>query len=430
MPATRFFPSPIAVACALAVLQAFTASAQTAPAAAASTVPVGSLATVTVEASADASADGLTAPFAGGQVARGGRIGILGNQDVMDSSFSSTSYTSQFIRDMQAQSVSDVLLNDPTVRTARGFGNFQELYVIRGFPVYSDDIGYNGLYGMLPRQYIASELFERVEVFRGASAFLNGAAPGGSGLGGAINLLPKRASNEPLTRLNLGVQSGGEVSGSADISRRFGPDDSTGIRVNAVKRSGNDGIDDEKRDLTAGVPKKNGLILGEAALANVGDERAECFGSIGVVEEQCFGLRSELLRLARLLRRHAVALADALIVDLDLAVKHMKPIDPLDDSPNVRRDRLGGVVGTDADDARFQPMERGSGDETRLRAARRTGMHDDVGHHVLLDELAHRGDEPQRADRRRRAEGNEKRNATLFAKPREHLLGGLRARVA
>jgi len=251
MPATRFFPSPIAVACALAVLQAFTASAQTAPAAAASTVPVGSLATVTVEASADASADGLTAPFAGGQVARGGRIGILGNQDVMDSSFSSTSYTSQFIRDMQAQSVSDVLLNDPTVRTARGFGNFQELYVIRGFPVYSDDIGYNGLYGMLPRQYIASELFERVEVFRGASAFLNGAAPGGSGLGGAINLLPKRASNEPLTRLNLGVQSGGEVSGSADISRRFGPDDSTGIRVNAVKRSGNDGIDDEKRDLTA-----------------------------------------------------------------------------------------------------------------------------------------------------------------------------------
>lgn len=27
---------------------------------------------------------------------------------------------------------------------------------------------YNGLYGILPRQYIATELFERVEVQRGA----------------------------------------------------------------------------------------------------------------------------------------------------------------------------------------------------------------------------------------------------------------------
>jgi len=239
---------PIALACALA-LQAIAAAAQTAPA---TTVEAaGSLATVNVQSSADASAEGLPPAFAGGQVATGGRIGILGNQDVMDTPFSSTNYTSQLIQDQQAQSVADVLQNDPSVRTARGFGNFQELYVIRGFPVYSDDIGYNGLYGMLPRQYIASELFERVEVFRGANTFLNGAAPGGSGLGGSINLLPKRASNDPLTQVSLGAQTGGEVSGAADISRRFGPDGSTGIRVNAVKRDGGDGIDGEKRDVTA-----------------------------------------------------------------------------------------------------------------------------------------------------------------------------------
>ena len=157
----------------------------------------GTLATVNVEASADASAEGLTKPYAGGQVARGGRVGILGNQDMMSTPFSSTNYTNELIQDQQAKSVADVLLNDPSVRQARGFGNFQELYVVRGFPVYSDDVAYNGLYGMLPRQYIASEFFERVEVFRGANSFLNGAAPGGSGIGGAINLLPKRAPNEP-----------------------------------------------------------------------------------------------------------------------------------------------------------------------------------------------------------------------------------------
>ena len=73
--------------------------------------------------------------------------------------------------------MSDVLQNDPSVRVARGFGNFQELYVVRGFPVYSDDMSYNGLYGLLPRQYVAAEFIERVEVFRGANTFLNGAAP-------------------------------------------------------------------------------------------------------------------------------------------------------------------------------------------------------------------------------------------------------------
>ena len=166
---SRFHLRAIALAAAAAV-QALSASAQTTTPA----VSSGTLSTVTVEASADASAEGLTKPFAGGQVARGGRVGILGNQDMMSTPFSSTSYTNELIQDQQAQSVADVLLNDPSVRQARGFGNFQELYVVRGFPIFSDDIAYNGLYGMLPRQYIASEFFERVEVFRGANTFLNG----------------------------------------------------------------------------------------------------------------------------------------------------------------------------------------------------------------------------------------------------------------
>ncbi len=76
------------------------------------------------------------------------------------------------MRNLQAHSVADVVQSDPGVRVARGFGNFQELYVVRGFPVYSDDMGYNGLYGLLPRQYVAAEFLERVEVFRGANSFL------------------------------------------------------------------------------------------------------------------------------------------------------------------------------------------------------------------------------------------------------------------
>src|SRR6478736_5483753 len=99
--------------------------------------PVQEMQAVVVRASADASAQGLSAPYAGGQVARGARAGILGTQDMMDTPFSITSYTHDFIADRQAQSVGDVLMNDPGVRQARGFGNFQELYQVRGFPVFS-----------------------------------------------------------------------------------------------------------------------------------------------------------------------------------------------------------------------------------------------------------------------------------------------------
>lgn len=243
---------PTAAATLLA-LHALAATAQTAAQPAAPAATVGTLNTITVEASADASSEGLTKPYAGGQVARGGRVGILGNQDMMATPFSSTSYTSELIQNQQAKSVADVLQNDPSVRVARGFGNFQESYFIRGFIVNSDDIAYNGLYGLLPRQYISSELFERVEVFRGASAFLNGATPSGGGIGGNINLLPKRAPNEPLTQLTLGTASGSQAYAATDIARRFGPDQSMGVRLNAAHRDGGTAVDGEgvKLDLLA-----------------------------------------------------------------------------------------------------------------------------------------------------------------------------------
>ena len=208
--------------------------------------------TVVVQASADASAAGLPANYAGNQVARGGRVGLLGNLDMMETPFSSTAYTSQLMQDQQAKSVADVMQNDPTVRVARGFGNFQELYMMRGFPVPSDDMTYNGLYGVLPRQFVAAELLERVEVFRGANAFLNGGVgvASGFGVGGTVNALPKRAPADPLTQLTLGIDNGGQTVVATDLARRFGPEERAGIRFNAVRRAGESTVKGEDRDLS------------------------------------------------------------------------------------------------------------------------------------------------------------------------------------
>jgi iron complex outermembrane recepter protein len=192
----------------------------------------------------------LPADYAGGQIARGGRIGLFGNLDMMDVPFNSTNYTAELIRDQQANSVADIVQGDPAVRVARGFGNFQELYVVRGFPIYSDDMSYDGLYGLLPRQYVAAEFLERVEVFRGANTFLNGAAPGGSGIGGEFNLVPKRAPDQDVNRLTAGYENQSQGFGAADFSRRFGDDREFGIRVNAAHHGGDDSVDGENLKLS------------------------------------------------------------------------------------------------------------------------------------------------------------------------------------
>jgi len=191
----------------------------------------------------------LPPDYAGGQVARGGRVGLFGNLDLMDTPFNSNNYTAEFLRNLQARSVADVVQNDAAVRVARGFGNFQELYVVRGFPVYSDDMSYNGLYGLLPRQYVAAEFLERVEVFRGANSFLNGAAPGGSGVGGSFNLVPKRAPDNGLNRLTVGYENEAQAYVAGDFARRFGDDGAFGMRANGVYRDGEMSIADQDREL-------------------------------------------------------------------------------------------------------------------------------------------------------------------------------------
>ena len=203
----------------------------------------------TVVITANGSQVELPADYAGGQVARGGRLGLFGNMDMMNIPFDSTNYTAQYIRDQQANSVADIVQGDPAVRVARGYGNFQELYVVRGFPIYSDDMSYDGLYGLLPRQYVASEFLERVEVFRGANTFLNGAAPGGSGIGGEFNLVPKRAPDEDVNRLTAGYENQSQGYGAADFSRRFGDDRQWGVRMNVAHHGGIDSIDHENLKL-------------------------------------------------------------------------------------------------------------------------------------------------------------------------------------
>jgi iron complex outermembrane receptor protein len=197
--------------------------------------------------------DNVPAPYAGGQVATGGQLGLLGNRSVMDTPFNQTSYTARRVQDEQARSVRDVLADDPSVRGTWPTGSSSaDVINIRGFNVLTSDMSYGGLYGILPYWSVAPQLAERVEVLKGPSAFLNGLAPSGS-VGGTVNLVPKRAGNEPLTEATVSYSSAAQFGAAVDIGRRFGDDKQFGMRFNGVFRDGETAVQWNNELLGLGV---------------------------------------------------------------------------------------------------------------------------------------------------------------------------------
>lgn len=199
------------------------------------------------------------------QVLRKGSLGALGDQDAMTTPFAIKGYSETLILNQQPLTLGQVLENDPSVRTSLGYGNASEQFVIRGFPLYGEDIAIDGLYGVTPRQLISPELYDQVQILNGASAFLFGAAPGGTALGGTVNLMPKRATGKPINRITANWLSDEHFGGAFDFGRRFGPDGAFGVRVNGAGRWGDISIDDEYRSSTvlgAGFDyRKGGLRL-------------------------------------------------------------------------------------------------------------------------------------------------------------------------
>ena len=187
--------------------------------------------------------DNIPPPYAGGQVATGGQLGLLGNRSVMDTPFNQTSYTAKKAADQQAKTVKDVLVDDPSVRSFRpeSSSGFDSVY-IRGFDVTADSFAYGGLYGMLPSSSVNAEMAERVEVLKGPSVMLNGMPPLGI-IGGTVNVVPKRAADDDLTQVTASYLSAGQFGAHADIGRRFGEDKQFGVRLNASYRAGLTSID-------------------------------------------------------------------------------------------------------------------------------------------------------------------------------------------
>jgi iron complex outermembrane receptor protein len=182
-------------------------------------------------------------PYAGGQVAQGGTLGLLGSNNVMNVPFSTVNYTSKLIEDQQARTAADTLINDSSVRLTTGSNGFDDTFQIRGFAVPAGDVGFNGLYGLISSSRVPAQIIERIELLKGPGALINGIAPGGS-VGGGINIVSKRALEVPFARITPVFMSAGNYGVLLDASRRFGDNKEWGVRFNGVGRNGEASIDD------------------------------------------------------------------------------------------------------------------------------------------------------------------------------------------
>jgi len=185
--------------------------------------------------------------FAGGQVARRGSQGLLGSKDFMETPFSMTTYTSEVVKNQQARTLGDLIASDPSVRATNPAGGRYEQFTIRGFSLFNSDVAYNGLYGVLPTYTIDMEMADRVDILKGPTQLINGISPRGS-VGGGINVVPKRATDKPITEFTGSYASDSQVGGAVDIGRRFGEDNKFGVRLNAVKQSGDTKWDHQSVD--------------------------------------------------------------------------------------------------------------------------------------------------------------------------------------
>lgn len=170
------------------------------------------------------------------QVAEKSRLGTLGDADVFSTPFSTKAYTSTFIRDQNARSINDIVANDPSIRVSLSPSFVLDQSSIRGFLVTGSSYlfdnlpGFSPHYGSVPIQH-----FERIDIFKGPASALTAAV---GTIGGTINLVPKRATDLPVTSVTASLQNDVLVGGHLDIGRRFGHDGAFGVRFNLSGEKG------------------------------------------------------------------------------------------------------------------------------------------------------------------------------------------------
>lgn len=175
-----------------------------------------------------------------GVAANEATAGVLGDLPLIEAPYSVNVINQHLLEIQQSTTYTDYLKNVPGSNTGNVAIGF---FSLRGFAVSASDGGSGGyLYDGLPGHTALSESyqldgFDRIEAFKGPSAFLAGVG-GASSLGGTLNYVPKRAGDEPVRSIETEFTNRGLFGVGADVGDRFGANQQFGYRINARFRDG------------------------------------------------------------------------------------------------------------------------------------------------------------------------------------------------
>ena len=170
-----------------------------------------------------------------------GSMGALGTKELLDTPFSTSVATREFIANQQATTLADAFKADAAVSALNNSISGENSQIaIRGLPLdMLNGIKINGLNTVVWNADLPLEHFEQVSLLKGLSGFMYGF----STPGGIANYQTKRAGPVPVSTLKFGYGTESQYLLHADISRRFGEDERMGLRVNAVHEGGNTYMD-------------------------------------------------------------------------------------------------------------------------------------------------------------------------------------------
>lgn len=182
--------------------------------------------------------------FAGGDVYRETRMGVLGNVDFMAAPANSLSLTRQVL-DQQAQpgrAFFDAVTRHPSVQVGGcSTDNNVELQV-RGVRFNAYDVLVDGMPGLMAMANNSLNWVDRVEVTAGANSALQGATAYRSATG-TINMVPKRSDATPFVRFTE-MHTGKNIwTHALDVNAPVG--DGFGIRINGQLSKGDTNISRE-----------------------------------------------------------------------------------------------------------------------------------------------------------------------------------------
>lgn len=180
----------------------------------------------------------VTAGKTSAYVPAAANVGPLGSKDLLETPFSINVVTSELIQNTQAVVPDDIFKLNPLTQLNNPGTRFFTGVNLRGFSSAStkriDGVPSTSSY--LPTDM---EDKESIEIITGLSGFLYG--PGN--VGGTINYVLKRPTDERLNRLTVGNTSGANLYAHADLGGPIDSEGKFGYRVNLLGQDGDTDTD-------------------------------------------------------------------------------------------------------------------------------------------------------------------------------------------